>query len=124
MSNRDVLEEFLHIYQNESCLWNIKNKDYHNRDKRSAAYCKLIEKLKEIEPNADRDLVTKKINSFRTAFKKEYHKVAESLKSGAGTDEIYTPKLWYYNQLSFLKEQCIPRSSRSNMSDHVEFEVS
>lgn len=96
MSNRDVLEEFIQIYRNETCLWNVKNKDYHNRDKRSAAYCKLIEKLKEIEPNADRDMVTKKINSFRTAFKKEEHKVAESFKSGAGVDEIHKPKLWYY----------------------------
>ncbi|CAF4947591.1 unnamed protein product [Pieris macdunnoughi] len=68
-------------------------------------------------------LVTKKINSFRTAFKKEEHKVAESLKSGAAVDEIYKPKLWYYDQLSFLKDQCISRSSRSSMSDHVEYEV-
>lgn len=64
MSNRDVLEEFIQICRNETCLWNVKNKDYHNRNKRSAAYCKLIEKLKEIEPNADRDMVTKKLTAF------------------------------------------------------------
>ncbi|GBN18442.1 hypothetical protein AVEN_52503-1 [Araneus ventricosus] len=35
------------------------------------------------------------------------------MKSGAGTDEVRTPKLWYYDMLSFLEDQTVPRSSQT-----------
>ena len=50
---REVFEEFIHIYRNESCLWHVKNKNYHNREKENAAYNKLVEKLMEFDPSAD-----------------------------------------------------------------------
>ena len=62
--NRKILEEFIEIYQIEECLWKVKSKEYHNRDKKNAAYEKLIQKLRETTPNADRDMVVKKINNF------------------------------------------------------------
>jgi hypothetical protein len=58
--NRDVLEEFIRIYQSEQCLWRIKSKEYHDKAKRDAAYQRLQEQLKQIDPSADRDKVVKK----------------------------------------------------------------
>ncbi|KAG5871909.1 hypothetical protein JTB14_025001 [Gonioctena quinquepunctata] len=52
-----------------------------------------------------------------STYKKEQKKVAGSKKSGAGTSEIYSPKLWYYPLLAFLNEPEEPRSSRSNIID-------
>ncbi|GBN64239.1 hypothetical protein AVEN_77229-1 [Araneus ventricosus] len=38
------------------------------------------------------------------------------MKSGAGTDEVHTPKLWYYEMLSFLEDQTVPRTSQTTGS--------
>jgi hypothetical protein len=52
------IKGFIDIYQSEPCLWNINSKDYHNRAKKNdAAYARLVAKLKEVEPSADKDSV-------------------------------------------------------------------
>ncbi|KAG5863812.1 hypothetical protein JTB14_009367 [Gonioctena quinquepunctata] len=95
-SSREWLEAFIAMYRNETCLWKIKCKDDYNRDLKRSAYNKLINKLREIDPQADEEAIVKKINNIRYTYKKEQEKVAGSKKSGAGTSEIYSPKLWYY----------------------------
>lgn len=57
--NKEVLGDFIEIYKSEPCLWKVKDNDYHNRDKRDAAYRKLVNKLKEIEPDANETSVKK-----------------------------------------------------------------
>ncbi|XP_045761834.1 uncharacterized protein LOC123865057 [Maniola jurtina] len=116
-TNREWLEEFIELYRSEPCLWNTKGKEYHNRELKRSAYTKLIEKLKIIDPSADKDAVVKKINNIRSTYKKERKKIADSKKSGAGTQEVYKPKLWYYSMLLFLDDQVEPRHSCSNMDD-------
>nr|CAH7746859.1 unnamed protein product [Callosobruchus chinensis] len=77
---RDIMAEFINIYRNEPCIWQIKN-DYHNREKRAAAYNKF------------RDMVVKKINGLRTNYPKEKKKVEDSTRSGAESNEVYIPTL-------------------------------
>lgn len=72
--------------------------------------------MKEVDSKATIDTVKSKINTIRCTFKKELIKVKSSQKSGSGVDEIYVPKLWYYNLLQFLTDQEEPRASRSNIS--------
>jgi uncharacterized coiled-coil DUF342 family protein len=99
--SREFLEEFIKIYDSEPCLWQVKNKLHHDRVKKEAAYTRLIQKFKTIEPsNACKDSVVKKINNIRSAYRKENKKVKASQKSGAGTDEGYEPKLWYIFQIA------------------------
>ena len=80
--SRDFLTEFIEIYKENPCLWQTKSKDYSNKQKKNAAYQKLIKKLDEVKINATKDNVVKKINSLRTCFRKEYRKVLASEKSG------------------------------------------
>lgn len=94
--SREFLEEFIAIYESETCLWQVRSKDYHDRIKKDAGYSRLIEKLKTIEPNASKDTVIKKINNLRSAYRKEIKKIKASMKSGAAGDSIYKPKLWYF----------------------------
>lgn len=113
--SREFLTEFIEIYKGYPCLWQVKCKDYSNKQKKGVAYEKLIEKLRELDSDANKESVIKKINSIRTCFRKEYRKVIASEKSGAGATDIYVPTLWYYDLLLFLMEQDVPRPSISNV---------
>lgn len=114
----EFFAEFIELYQSFPCLWQVKSKDYSNRDKKNQAYIALVNKYKEVNPEATKELVTRKINSFRTVHRKESAKIKASMRSGAGTEEIYKPSLWYFDLLSFLNfEDQQPRMSRSNIED-------
>ena len=126
MANRkrnNTTEEFIELYKSEPCLWKVKSKEYHDRGKREAAYTKLVEKLKESEPDADKDAVVKKINNLRSNHRKDKKKYEASLKSGTSPDNVYEPSLWYYHLFDFLKDQDIPRGSRTNIEDESDLEV-
>lgn len=107
--HEEILKEFIELYRARPCLWKIKSKDYSNKILKEDAYGALIEKLKEINEEAQKDDVIKKINSLRSCFRKEFKRMMDSKKSGASSDDIYKPKLWYFELLLFLKDQEIPR---------------
>ncbi|KAF5278921.1 hypothetical protein FQR65_LT15496 [Abscondita terminalis] len=117
-----VIVDFIAIYRSEPCLWQVKSHDYHDRTKKDAAYAKLAKKLDEVEPGATKKSVISKINSLRCAFRKEKKKVEASKKSGASTDSIYKPVLWYYDLLDFLQDQDTPRMSSSNLDSETDEE--
>lgn len=96
--------EFLQIYKNKPELWNTKSENYKNRSMKNRSYQMLIDKCKELDPTADKEFVAKKINSFRSTYRREMKKV-EARQSAAGTEDDYVPTLWYYKHLSFLKDQ-------------------
>ncbi|XP_068250796.1 anti-sigma-I factor RsgI5-like [Palaemon carinicauda] len=111
----DFLSDFIEIYRNEPCLWFIKSKDYSNREVRNAAYGKLVNKLQEIDPSANKDTVVKKINNL-SSYNKELKKVQASKSLWSGSDSIYTPKL-YFHLMHFIKDQNVESEpSVSNMS--------
>ncbi|CAJ0927838.1 unnamed protein product [Ranitomeya imitator] len=62
-----------------------------------------------------RVLSGKKIQGLRTVYKKELNKVVKSKKSGAATDEVYVPSLWYFDLLGFTRDQELPRTMASSM---------
>ncbi|XP_026481177.1 uncharacterized protein LOC113387989 [Ctenocephalides felis] len=111
------MEVFIEIYRNEPCLWQVKSAAYHDKNFKNSAYDKLVEQYKYIEPSANRNLIVKKINSLHTNYKKENKKIDESKRSGAGTSEVYEPKLWYFKHLTFLDDDhSVPRAHDSNIS--------
>ena len=67
---RQFWAEFIEIYKENPCLWKIKSKEYSDKVKKNAAYDLLVEKLKEKDGDATRELVTKKINMRRNACRK------------------------------------------------------
>uniref|UniRef100_A0A0A1X1N9 MADF domain-containing protein n=1 Tax=Zeugodacus cucurbitae TaxID=28588 RepID=A0A0A1X1N9_ZEUCU len=91
------LGEFIELYQQEECLWHPKHPDYSNHSVRNKAYDRLVEKLKEVEPNPDRAMVVRKINSLRSAFRREFRK--------SSSKNNYETRLWYYDKLLFIAEQ-------------------
>lgn len=117
--------EFIALYHELPELWKVKSEVYKNRIKKNAAYEKLAEKMKEVDPQANRDLVRTKINSLRTSYRRELKKITASQKSGAETNDVYKPNLWYFNEIDFLRDQetQMPKTSTVDGIDDVESNV-
>ncbi|KAG8270818.1 hypothetical protein J6590_076504 [Homalodisca vitripennis] len=90
--------EFLNLFQNYPCLWDVSSQDYINRNVKETAYNKLLENVMNTGMPATVELLKKKIKSLRDTYRKELSKIKKSIKSGAGANEVYKPKLvWYSN---------------------------
>jgi len=76
--DREFILECLEVYKSLPALWKVKSDDYSNRVKKDAAYTVLVDKFKEKYPNFTRDDAKKKINSYRTNYRKELKKVLDS----------------------------------------------
>jgi len=61
--SREFLTEFVHMYREYPCLWKVKSKEYSDRVKKNLAYEHLTKMLKEIDLDANKEKVVKKINS-------------------------------------------------------------
>ena len=82
--SREFLTEFIHVYREYPYLWKGKSKEYSDRVKKNLAYEHLTTKFKEIDPDANKEKLVKKINSLRSCFRRESKKVKDSKTSGAG----------------------------------------
>ncbi|XP_062541975.1 uncharacterized protein LOC134209974 [Armigeres subalbatus] len=96
--SRLIIQEFLELYRSLPCLWKMQCKDYANREMKTEAYKLMVRKLSELEPDANRGSVIKKINNMRSNYRKEKRKVQAFQKLGSQ----YVPTLWYYPLLGFL----------------------
>lgn len=84
-------------------------------------YEKMVEKLKEIDEEATREKVAKKINIFRTNYKRDLKKIRQTEKSGAGADEVFKSSLWYFDKLHFLNDQeCLAEGKCSMDSEDLD----
>lgn len=112
---RKFILECIEVYRSLPALWDIKSKDYSNRIKKNEQYEQLLRKYREYYPDADKSQLVKKFNSLRTNFRKELNRIKYSEKSGAGTDDITEPTLWYFDEMKFLVGQYEPSTSQNTM---------
>ena len=76
--SREFLTEFIHMYREYPCLWKVKGKEYSDRVKKNLAYEHLTAKLKEIDPDANKEKLFNNINFLRSCFRKQLKKVNDS----------------------------------------------
>lgn len=110
--SKEQIDTLIDLYQERPFLYNNSLKDYHNKQKREIGINDIATVL---EISAEE--VKKKITSLRTQYSAEHQKVLSSAKSGAGTNNVYTPKWSFYNRLHFLADHITPRRSLSNLSN-------
>ncbi|XP_073536882.1 uncharacterized protein [Phyllobates terribilis] len=116
-NSEEFVRELIEMYRSLLCLWQIKSAEYSNRNKKREAYGKLFALFKQHNPceKVDETVVRKKIQGLRTVYKKELNNVEKSMKSGASTDEVYVPSLWYNDLHGFTRDQELPRTTVSSM---------
>ncbi|ETN67644.1 hypothetical protein AND_000535 [Anopheles darlingi] len=99
--DRAFWREFIGLYRRLPDLWNGNSNGYLDRNKREASYKILVDKMKQFDPRADKASVCTKINSLRSTYRRELNKV----KAMRGTGEEYVPSLYYFDDMSFLRDQ-------------------
>ena len=98
--------DLIYIWQQEECLYNTQNKDYHSSTKRSRA----IERI-YVEIHVPAKEVTKKMVGLRS-----YYGQHKQKKKGTGTDQIFQPQWPFYDDMdSFLKDFVPPSPTESNL---------
>lgn len=118
--NNDDIFQFLDVYEQYPILWNIKHKDYLNRNLKISNFEKLKNNLSSIGLVVDSDQLRLKIKSIRDVYRQEIAKINRSKKSGAGTDSLYKPKLIWFNRANtFLNEVTSTRESSSNLVSFI-----
>lgn len=108
---------FLQVYQKFPALWNIKDKNYANKSLRDTLFKQLMAELEENQllGEMDEKQLKSKIKSLKDVYRTELCKIEKSKKSGSGTDDIYVPKLSWFNEASYFSEVMAVRSSTSNL---------
>jgi len=115
--DRSILRDFILEYKQLPELWDVRCKEYSNRDKKNSAYKKLLVYYKHLKNDSTIEDVKKKINTLRSNFRKELKKINDSKRSGAGTDDVYQPSSWLFEELSFLTDLEKPTKSVCSIID-------
>ncbi|CAH2014427.1 unnamed protein product [Acanthoscelides obtectus] len=64
----------------------------------------------------DEKQLKNKIKNLKDVFRQELAKIERSKKSGCGTEDIYTPKLTWFEAAHFFAEVLSTRHSNSNLT--------
>lgn len=78
-------------------LWLVRSKPYRNRRLKDESYGRLLTLLRQFDRHANIHSLKRKINNFRTSYRRELRKVLCS-------EQTYVPALWYFKDLDFLCE--------------------
>lgn len=99
-SNEKVLE-FIELFKGEPCLWNSRLKSYKKRGNHYDAWRRIRQGL-SFRATVE-DLKSKK-SSLLGYYRVHLNKWKKSMKSGAGSDEIYTTNWFAFDVMdSFLR---------------------
>ena len=114
--------KFIELYRSLECLWKVRSKEYTNKLLRDLAYEKLIEFGQNISGVFTREDAMKKINNLRSAYRKEVKKIAKSEACASRPEDVYSPRLFYFQDLhEFLADQddFKPGSSTTSRDDRL-----
>uniref|UniRef100_A0A6P7H525 Uncharacterized protein LOC114346196 n=1 Tax=Diabrotica virgifera virgifera TaxID=50390 RepID=A0A6P7H525_DIAVI len=116
----ELTKLLLILYENYPCLYDIRSSKYHNKVERIQALEDIKNNLIAHNNSITVDLIKKKIHGIRSQYFTEVNKIKKSEASGASTDDVYVPKLWFFEMASFLNESTsVTCQGESNLDDHL-----
>ncbi|PIO12470.1 hypothetical protein AB205_0082440 [Aquarana catesbeiana] len=117
--HKDFMPIFIDMFRELPCLWQINHPEYKNQTKRKAALDSLLEFVKQLILMADITYLKALIGGLRSTYLRERKNVQDSQRSGAA-DDIYLPRLWYYDRLHFLEAEASDAQPGPSRQQHVE----
>ncbi|XP_044749767.1 uncharacterized protein LOC123310365 [Coccinella septempunctata] len=109
--SRDQVSLLIEEYHKYPCLYAVKSPMYKNEHARNTAIEAIEASLKTLRPSVTSQEIKSKFQALKTNFLNEHRKHVQSMKSGAGQDEIYIPSLWYFNSMKFIVDHVDVRTS-------------
>ena len=110
--------QFINLIREHSCLWQERNTNYKNKTVKSVSLNTLTKRLTStINCVVTPDMIMKKLHTLRGQYRREVKEMKTSQKSGAGTDNLYLPRLWCYDALAFLGDGDTHRDSTSTLDE-------
>jgi len=122
MSNGEWMKssivDLINAYKSEENLYDPKNQLYYNKKARSNSLKRITDKIAKRRQATSTEDITKKIQTLRTQFGQEVSKIEKS--KCLGSDLVYRPKIWWFEQLSWIGELACEVScwSASNCISH------
>lgn len=115
--SNSVVLELIDLYRDNECLWNPIDNDYKNKIKKMDAWNEISGILK-----CDPGEVKKKMESLLSSFRRERQKHEQSVKTGSGTNEIYTSTWFAFKNMLFLMDKFAPKQTKNTeVSKHLYF---
>lgn len=113
LEERRFWKSFLAVYKQYPEIWDPRCDKYSKREYKEVAYQALAHKLKEIDPYASTDCVKRRLNIFKSNYKRELRRRTKTGTKG---------NLWYFDDLDFLIDIDKTRIKKPEMkSDSSDF---
>jgi hypothetical protein len=92
-----------------------------NKNKKEASFEKLVLELREQGfENIGVELVRKKLKTIKTVYREELSKITKLKKTAAGTDDLYRPKLaWFELQYPPCKQRVLSQTEARQTSSEM-----
>ena len=88
---REDIVHLIELYESNVCLWKVKHQLYKDRNARDASMKKILDNMKNQMPDVTSPDIRNKLHTLRSQYRREMKLVKESMKFGAGIEEIYKP---------------------------------
>lgn len=99
------------MYQNYPCLYLSTLPEYHNKNIKYTALNAITEAFnKSTLANLKPEDIKKKLHGIRTQYLSELNKIKKSKASGVSSTDVYKPKLWCFDLLTFMNPSAEPVS--------------
>ncbi|XP_055611012.1 uncharacterized protein LOC129757745 [Uranotaenia lowii] len=110
---RSAAEVLLKLYKEHPILYDMRHPKYYNKTERQKALNTIIDLLEDHRPGTTTNDILRKIQTMRTQFGQELVKLKKAQSRGIE----YTPTVWWYSYLAFLKHHIKPRTIHDEEDD-------
>lgn len=110
--SNDEISEFLSLYEEQELIWNPKHESHKDKNVVHDAW-KRIQQMFSVTCTITE--LKKKKETLMGTFRKLHTKVKASERTGKGTDDLYKPDWFAYEQMAkFLYSVYSPRETKSS----------